>query len=364
MHDMQCMAYESAMGRSYCRQQNYGKALKMHHETFKHFNDIAEDKFDFHNYCLRKTTLKAYVAMLRMQERLYSHKFFRRAAKDAVRIYLELHDRRARGEAAAAASGGGDAQEAEMSAADRRKLKHKKQREAKKAEAEKPPAAAGPAGKPKKVDDDPEGAKLLEKEPIEEAGKLVKTLVLHSDLEPTTHVLTYEVFSRQGRLLHCLQALLRLWQLSGCDPLHYKLVAPLAHFCFLADLEAEATPGVVREVVLSELAPVLGADNGAAFESVAALRAAASRVVDSLEQRLRETPELPLIEVLYGLQALKNAGRDCRGFLESWKPPGAFALKDCNKMIKYLADEYGKDSPIWLRFKERALAIFPLMVFT
>ena len=29
------------------------------HETFKHFSDISEDQFDFHNYCLRKTTLKA-----------------------------------------------------------------------------------------------------------------------------------------------------------------------------------------------------------------------------------------------------------------------------------------------------------------
>jgi len=29
------------MGRSYNRQQNFGKALKMYNETFKHFNDIA-----------------------------------------------------------------------------------------------------------------------------------------------------------------------------------------------------------------------------------------------------------------------------------------------------------------------------------
>ncbi|CAK9025030.1 unnamed protein product [Durusdinium trenchii] len=69
LHEMQCMWYESAVGRSYYRQKKYGKALKQFHETFKHFSDIAEDQFDFHNYCLRKTTLKAYVSMLRMQER-------------------------------------------------------------------------------------------------------------------------------------------------------------------------------------------------------------------------------------------------------------------------------------------------------
>ncbi|CAK9055559.1 Adenosine 3'-phospho 5'-phosphosulfate transporter 1 (PAPS transporter 1) (Solute carrier family 35 member B2) [Durusdinium trenchii] len=72
-------------------------ALGRFHETFKHFSDIAEDQFDFHNYCLRKTTLKAYVSMLRMQERLYSHKFYRRAAKDAVKIYLELYDAKVSG---------------------------------------------------------------------------------------------------------------------------------------------------------------------------------------------------------------------------------------------------------------------------
>lgn len=365
LHDMQCMAYESAMGRSYCRQQNYGKALKMYNETFKHFNDIAEDKFDFHNYCLRKTTLKAYVAMLRMQERLYSHKFFRRAAKDAIGIYLELYDMKARGEMTGVLSSNGDANEADMSAAEKRKLKHKKQREAKKAEAEKstqPTSGAG--GKPKKVDDDPDGLKLLEKDPIEEACKLVKTLVLYCGLEPATHVLTYEVFSRKGRLLHCLQALLRLWHQSGRDQLYYKLVAPLAHFCFVMDLEDKDMPRAVREVILSELAPVLGADSGGPFESVAALRAAATCVMDSVDRRIRESPELPLIEVLYSLKSLKHAGRDCKGFLEKWNPQSAFALKDCNKMLKYIGKAYGKDSSIWENFKKRCLETFPLMVIS
>merc|ERR1712048_570847 len=98
LHDMQCCWYESFMGRSFTRQQMPGKALKKFNETFRHFNDIAEDKFDFHNYCLRKTTLKAYVGMLRMQERLYSHKFFRRAAKDAINIYMDLYDKKKKGE--------------------------------------------------------------------------------------------------------------------------------------------------------------------------------------------------------------------------------------------------------------------------
>lgn len=32
----------------------------------KHFFDIEEDQFDFHSYCIRKMTLRAYIEMLRM----------------------------------------------------------------------------------------------------------------------------------------------------------------------------------------------------------------------------------------------------------------------------------------------------------
>merc|ERR1719443_659553 len=161
LHDMQCMWYESAVGRSYYRQHNHGKALKKFSETFKHFSDIAEDQFDFHNYCLRKTTLKTYVAMLRMQERLYSHKFYRRAAKDAVRIYLELYDKKQSGDVSKDDEENGKDDEAEMSAADKKKLKHKMKREKKKEEEDKEVAKTdAKTGKPKKVDEDPDGKKL------------------------------------------------------------------------------------------------------------------------------------------------------------------------------------------------------------
>ncbi len=43
----------------------YGKALKKLMAVDKHFADIMEDQFDFHSYCLRKMTLRAYLRMLR-----------------------------------------------------------------------------------------------------------------------------------------------------------------------------------------------------------------------------------------------------------------------------------------------------------
>lgn len=371
LRDMQCMWYESAVGRSYCRQKRYGRALKEYHETFKHFNDISEDQFDFHNYCLRKATLKAYVAMLRMQEKLFSHKFYRRAAKDSIRIYLELFDDRLRQSASAGNQGSKEA-EAELSPEEKKKLKHKQQREAKKAAEKKaPPAAAAPGAKPKKVDDDPEGEKLLEKEPLEEAQKLVKNLVLYCTSDPASHALSYEVFARQKKLLHCLQALHRLWQLGGQNPLHYKLVAPLAHFCFVA-LEAldapheSGPPAVVREVILADVAPLLvlpggNVDGAGAFGSLAELRATASKLVDVVEQRLKDDAGLHLIEAFYFLKCLKHAGRDCVTFLEQWQPKATFALKECRKILAYFASEYGKESKIYERFNSRCLEVFPLM---
>merc|ERR1711957_545404 len=115
----------------------------------------------------------------------------------------------------------------------------------------------------------------------------VKTLVLYCDADPHTHKLTYEVFIRQGRLLPCVHALLRLWELCGKDHLHYKIVAPLAHFCFVAELDSDSTPAVVKEVVMSEFACVLGETSP--FKNVAALRKVASaKLIDEVEKKIKK----------------------------------------------------------------------------
>lgn len=58
----------------------------------KHYADITEDQFDFHSYCLRKMTLRAYIEMLRFQDRLHAHAYFRKAAAGAIRCYIKLYD--------------------------------------------------------------------------------------------------------------------------------------------------------------------------------------------------------------------------------------------------------------------------------
>lgn len=88
---------------------------------------------------LRKYGLTTYVGMLRQQDQLHSHKFYRRAAKDLLRIYSLLLDekRRAADAGAATSDARQDGQVQELSAAEKKKLKHAAKRAGKKAETEK-----------------------------------------------------------------------------------------------------------------------------------------------------------------------------------------------------------------------------------
>lgn len=52
------------------------QALKKVLAVVKHFEDFVEDQFDFHTYCVRKMTLRAYVDMLRMEDRLHNNIFY------------------------------------------------------------------------------------------------------------------------------------------------------------------------------------------------------------------------------------------------------------------------------------------------
>jgi hypothetical protein len=299
-----------------------------------------------------------------MQERLYSHKFYRRAAKDAIKIHLELFDMKQRGESPIVKKADDGKAEAEMSAEEKRKLKHKKKREEEKAKKDEKAKQANSTsgGKPKKIDEDPEGEKLLEKDPLEEACKLMKALVQSCRTDTATHIWTYEIMRRQGKHLQCLQALIKLWELVGKDLTHYKIISPLAHFCFVAQIDDASMNGAVKEVIMHELAPLLAPElDGKPFADIAALRASATKVVDKVEARLKENSTMPLIEVLYSLKCLKHAGRDMKSFLEGWRPEGAFALKECQKLSEYLKSEYGADSTIHSKFKERCSEIFPLV---
>ncbi|GAA5943951.1 peptide alpha-N-acetyltransferase complex A subunit NAT1 [Sporobolomyces koalae] len=90
--EMQCLWILREEGNYYLKHQNYGKALRRFHQILDTFQDIEEDQYDFHAYCMRKSTLRAYIQLLRFEDRVRDHDDFLEAARGAVEIYTRMHD--------------------------------------------------------------------------------------------------------------------------------------------------------------------------------------------------------------------------------------------------------------------------------
>ncbi|RKP06374.1 NMDA receptor-regulated protein 1 [Thamnocephalis sphaerospora] len=84
--DMQCLWFAKETAHGYIRQNKIGRALKRLHQIEKHFDDFTDDQFDFHTYCLRKTTLRSYIRLLKFEDTLYTHPTFVDAAESAIKV--------------------------------------------------------------------------------------------------------------------------------------------------------------------------------------------------------------------------------------------------------------------------------------
>ncbi|CAB1327365.1 unnamed protein product [Coregonus sp. 'balchen'] len=123
-----CAKYMLKAGLS---MNKYGDALKKCHEIERHFVEITDDQFDFHTYCMRKMTLCSYVDLLKLEDVLRMHPFYSKAAHTAITIYLSLHDNPLTDH-----SQGLQAESANLSDKDLKKLKNKQRRAQKKAQLE------------------------------------------------------------------------------------------------------------------------------------------------------------------------------------------------------------------------------------
>ena len=68
LYDMQCIWFEVGAGESYMRTGQLALTHKNLSSIERIFADMIEDQFDFHTYCLRKVTLRAYVSLLRFED--------------------------------------------------------------------------------------------------------------------------------------------------------------------------------------------------------------------------------------------------------------------------------------------------------
>lgn len=134
--EIQCAWIEIEIGEAYRRARKYGEALHKFYLVDQHFKDIIKDEFDFHIYCMRKMTLSAYVNMLRQNDRLRGHPLYRRAAKNAIEIYLDMHDKSEKLRSGAAEGQSESVNEEGLSASELKKLKNKQKKQQLKAEQE------------------------------------------------------------------------------------------------------------------------------------------------------------------------------------------------------------------------------------
>lgn len=90
LNEMQCMWFQTECALAFQRLEKYGESLKKCHEIGRHFSEIIEDQFDFHTYCMRKMTLRAYVGLLRLEDVLRGHPFYFKAAKCAIEVSCRI----------------------------------------------------------------------------------------------------------------------------------------------------------------------------------------------------------------------------------------------------------------------------------
>lgn len=287
LYDMQCSWYELESAACLARQEEWGKSLKKYMAVVKHFEDFHEDQFDFHSYCIRKVTLRAYIDVLRFENELWGQPHYGRAAEGVIRNYLYLSDHpEARRKAA-----GEEPDYSEMTAAERKKAKAIARKKKKKAadqkrkaeeeaekkraeEAEKDENGSKKKGKGKPaqeavVDGDPDGLALLKLDPLDEAKKFSAILSKDAPKRVSTWILQYDVSIRRGKHLMALQA---LFKARALEPENSEVFTRTVGFVQKAT-SAEGAHAAVKDVLSGETATLLGGKSVSDFVLKAAGKA-------------------------------------------------------------------------------------------
>ncbi|KAI1007380.1 N-alpha-acetyltransferase 15, NatA auxiliary subunit [Podosphaera aphanis] len=253
LHDMQCMWFLIEDGESYARQGKIGLALKRFTSIYHIYDVWQEDQFDFHSFSLRKGQIRAYVDMIKWEDRLREHPFFLRAALSAIKIYIKMHDML---EAPLMngindqTDGHNDALEKKKAAKKARKESARVDREAaiKKTEPNKPLPVRSDATK--KKDDDPDGAKLAAStEPAKDAIKFLLPLLQFRPQNIHVQIAGFELYIRRKKYLLALKCLLAAISLDEKYPQVHELII---RFKLNVDKNIDSLSPEVADVVKSE----------------------------------------------------------------------------------------------------------------
>ncbi|KAK4176653.1 putative NMDA receptor-regulated protein 1 [Triangularia setosa] len=253
--DMQAMWFLTEDGEAWQRRGNVALALKRYHTVFNIFDIWQEDQFDFHSFSLRKGQIRAYMDMIRWEDKLREHPFYFRAALDAVNLYLSMYDKPEGLNGANGNNANGD------DAAEKKKAAKKAKKEAQKAEKEAAERAAkqnpNKAQKDKeeevkKKDDDPNGVKLAEtKDPLGDAMKFLEPLLQFSPKNIEGQIAGFEVYIRRKKYLLAAKCLKAAQVLDKDHPKVQELAATMQKT--IGDV-LESLPPKVQEVLKAEFA--------------------------------------------------------------------------------------------------------------
>uniref|UniRef100_A0A6Q2YI17 N(alpha)-acetyltransferase 15, NatA auxiliary subunit a n=1 Tax=Esox lucius TaxID=8010 RepID=A0A6Q2YI17_ESOLU len=287
LNEMQCMWFQTECALAYKSMNKYGDALKKCHEIERHFVEITDDQFDFHTYCMRKMTLRSYVDLLKLEDVLRMHPFYSKAAQTAISIYLALHDNPLTDHNKEL-----QAESANLSDKELKKLRNKQRRAQKKAQLEEEKKNAEKEKqlknqKKKKEDDDEEMGgpkeelipdKLAKVEnPLEEAVKFLTPLKNLVKDKIETHLLAFEIYLRKEKYLLMLQSVKRA---LAIDPDHPWLHQCLVRF-FKGVSEGSDLADPVRTVLKQEISRLFGDSNAGSYN-----QAFLTRHSDSIPHRV------------------------------------------------------------------------------
>ncbi|GLU22164.1 hypothetical protein SLE2022_382600 [Rubroshorea leprosula] len=363
LHDMQCMWYELASGESYFRQGELGRALKKFLAVEKHYADITEDQFDFHSYCLRKMTLRAYVEMLKFQDRLHSHAYFHKAAARATRCYLKLYDSPLK-------SPTEEDDDVLKTPAQKKKMKKQRKAERAKKEAEERNEESSASGMSKSgkrhvkpVDPDPQGEKLLQiEDPLLEASKYLKLLQKNSPDSLETHLLSFEVNMRKQKILLGFQAVKHLLRLDAENPDSHRCLIRFFH-----KVDSMSTPVTDAEKlvwsVLEAERPFISQLKESSL--IDANRIFLDKHADSLMHRAAVAEMLSTLELNKKEEAVKLIEASTNKVLPmsgALGPVMEWKLRDCIAVHK-LFENVLTDQNAALRWKERCAKHFPYSTY-
>jgi len=376
LYDMQCTWYELELASCLARTEKWGKSLKKYMAVVKHFEDFHEDQFDFHSYCIRKVTLRAYMDVLRFENDLWGQPYYGLAAEGIIRNYLYLFDH----PSARSLGGHEEPDYSKMTAAERKKAKaiarkkkkkaaDKKKKEAEEAEKKRQEVEAaaqnsengnnnkgkggggGSASQHAAAEEDPDGETLIKKDPLEEAKTFVAVLANNAPKRISTWILQYDVSIRRKKLLLALKALVKSKALdAGNDELFTRIV----DFAQKGSPSEDSHP-IVKELMRSETAALLDGKNLLKF------------VKDARDDMVADVLT-PLPKRVAVAQALVSTGAgnvvDAAALIIDGGLEGrGVSVESCRKAQKCLKEFGGEAGDFLRKWSEQIEQRFPLASF-